>query len=128
MFKCVILLFCIAGLNSSVHSQYSVNSVFDSVFVMPEIVVEAPRFEYEDDAWSGLMPEVVVTAPRFQAEDVDSEIGMSTRRTSQGEIDRLPFSIDINVIIILSVLGSMILFIGLYVLPYFQRKADVRTK
>lgn len=128
MFKCVILLFCIAGLNSSVHSEHSDNSVFDSAFVMPKIVVKAQRFEYEDVAWSGLMPEVVVTAPRYIVENADSEMGASQKRPNQGDVHGQPFHIDSNVIIILSVLGSMVLFIGLYMLPHFLRKGNIPTK
>lgn len=34
-----------------------------------EIVVTAPRYEYEDDAWAGLMETVIVTASRYEYED-----------------------------------------------------------
>ncbi len=36
---------------------------------MPEVVITAPRYEYEDEAWAGLMPETVATAPRYEYED-----------------------------------------------------------
>ncbi len=45
----------------------------DSNGVVDEIVVTAPRYENEDDAWSGMMPEVVVAAPRYFS---SAEIGM----------------------------------------------------
>lgn len=37
---------------------------------MPEVLVTAPRYEYEDAAWSGLMDEVVVTAQRPASDDL----------------------------------------------------------
>jgi len=36
---------------------------------MSEVVVTAPRYEYEDEAWAGLMPETVAAAPRYEHED-----------------------------------------------------------
>jgi len=36
----------------------------DSVGRMPEIIVTAPRYEYQDEAWLGMVEEVVVEAPR----------------------------------------------------------------
>jgi hypothetical protein len=36
---------------------------------MPEVVITAPRYEYEDEAWAGLMPETVITARRYEHED-----------------------------------------------------------
>ncbi len=41
-----------------------------SIGHMSEIVITAPRYEYEDVAWSGLMETVVVTAPRYEFEDI----------------------------------------------------------
>ena len=40
---------------------------------MPEIVVIAPRYLHEDDAWSGLMDTIVVTADRYHADDLYTE-------------------------------------------------------
>jgi hypothetical protein len=37
---------------------------------MDEVVIEAPRYDNEDIAWSGLLPETVITAPRHVDEDV----------------------------------------------------------
>lgn len=128
MLRYLFPFFCIVGLCSFVASESSERLTFDSIGLMPEIVVTAPRFEYEDDVWSGLMPEVVVTALRYAGDEVDSEIVMSERRPNARGIGSQPFSIDSKVIIILSVLGSMILFIGLYMLPHFLRKANVPTK
>jgi len=36
----------------------------NSVGRMPEIIVTAPRYEYQDEAWLGMVEEVVVEAPR----------------------------------------------------------------
>lgn len=128
MLRYLFLIYCMVGLLSFVAGESSERSAFDPMSLVPEIVVTAPRFEYEDDAWSGLMPEVVVTAPRYIAEDADSEIAMSEHRPNARGISSQPLSIDNNVIIILGVLGSMILLIGVYMLPHFLRKTDVSTK
>ena len=37
----------------------------DANGMLDTFVVTAPRYEYEDAAWSGLMPAVVTTAPRY---------------------------------------------------------------
>jgi len=37
----------------------------DANGMLDTVVVTAPRYEYEDAAWSGLMPAVVTTAPRY---------------------------------------------------------------
>ncbi len=37
---------------------------------MPEVLVIAPRYEYEDEAWSGLMEEILVTTSRPDDEDL----------------------------------------------------------
>jgi cytoskeletal protein CcmA (bactofilin family) len=50
-------------------SQLTNPVLSEDVGLMPEIVCTAPRYAYEDDAWSGLMPEVVCTAPRYEYED-----------------------------------------------------------
>jgi hypothetical protein len=47
-------------------SQVAAPAAYDPcIGQLPEIVVTAPRYENEDDAWAGLMPEAVVTAPKF---------------------------------------------------------------
>ena len=48
------------------------NSTYEYIGQMPEIVVTAPRYEQEDDAWSGMMPETIVTAPRYNSENYAS--------------------------------------------------------
>ncbi len=47
----------------------SAETAFDYIGQMPEIVVDAPRYEYEDESWAGLTETVVVTAPRYEYED-----------------------------------------------------------
>lgn len=47
----------------------SAETAFDYIGQMPEIVVDAPRYEYEDDSWAGLIETVVVTAPQYEYED-----------------------------------------------------------
>ncbi len=42
----------------------------DIIEGMPEVLVIAPRYEYEDAAWTGLMDEVVVNAQRPVNEDL----------------------------------------------------------
>jgi len=44
------------------------------VGLMPEVVITAPRYEYEDAAWSGMMPETVTTAPRHSNERMPNAI------------------------------------------------------
>lgn len=38
--------------------------------MMPEVVVTAPRYEYEDIAWSGMIQETIVTAPRYTDQEI----------------------------------------------------------
>ncbi len=64
MKRFITLLIIIAGFTGLNALEPANNSTFDSMGCMPEIVVTAPRFENEDDAWSGLIPEIVTTAPR----------------------------------------------------------------
>lgn len=130
----IALVIFVAGLTGPVTLETEQNTVFDSIGLMPEIVVTAPQYEYQDDAWSGLMPEVVVTAPRIDSENMTLEVmmakvepnspnadnslfqsGMNNRDSSQ------PFSVDINTAIVLVVLGTAGLIIGL-LLPYFLHK------
>ncbi|MGB3477846.1 MAG: hypothetical protein WBB67_01655 [bacterium] len=40
---------------------------------LPEVVVTAPRYEFEDEAWSGLMDTIFLTAPRVVVADVSPE-------------------------------------------------------
>jgi len=57
----------------------------DGIGDMPEVLVTAPRYEYEDAAWSGLMDEVVVAAQRPANEDpawsglMDTVVATATR-------------------------------------------------
>lgn len=51
---------------------------------MPEIVVTAPRYEFEDIAWSGLMPEVTVVATENNADDVSEYM---TRQVARSDND-----------------------------------------
>jgi len=41
----------------------------NSVGSMPEVIISAPRYEYEDEAWSGMVEEVVVTAQQPHPKD-----------------------------------------------------------
>jgi len=49
--------------------QVSNPGPFEYIGQLPEVIIEAPRCEHEDIAWSGLLPETVVTAPRHVDED-----------------------------------------------------------
>ncbi|UCF71672.1 MAG: hypothetical protein JSW49_05215 [candidate division WOR-3 bacterium] len=144
MFRYLLIVVCIVGLYGFVASESSEKVKIDGTGfmpgamimechyqdeawsgLMPEVVVTAPRFENEDDAWSGLMSEVTVTASGYASEDVDSSFAMSESRPQDSSVHQQPFNIDDNVIIILSILGLIILFIGLYMLPRRLRKAKV---
>ena len=59
----VTLFIIIAGF-ASANALEPANATFDAIGVMSEIVVSAPRYANEDDAWSGMMPEIVTTALR----------------------------------------------------------------
>ncbi len=65
---------------------------YESIGHMPEVVVQAPRYENEDDAWAGLMPETVVQAPRYENEDdawagLMLEVVVVAERTLRGDDD-----------------------------------------
>lgn len=62
-----ICLALVASLFAAGHAH--VFSV-DVIGGMPEVLVTAPRYVYEDAAWSGLVDEVVVTAQRPSSEDL----------------------------------------------------------
>ena len=72
------------------------NSTFDYVGCMPEIVVTAPQYEYEDEAWSGLMPEVVVTAPRYDGKDMYSAGIIATGEQNRSDVDNAAFQTSMN--------------------------------
>ncbi|UCD06047.1 MAG: hypothetical protein JSV98_02110 [candidate division WOR-3 bacterium] len=143
MFRYLLMVMCIVGLCSFAGPESSDRMTIDRTGLLPEVVITASRYQYEDDAWSGLMPELVVSAPRFEyeddawsglmsevtvtasrygAEDTDSFYAMSESRPQNSRVARQPFKIDGNVVIILSIMGSMILFVGLYMLPRYLRK------
>lgn len=144
MFRYLLMVMCIVGLCSFAGPESSERMTIDRTGLLPEVVITASRYQYEDDAWSGLMPELMVTAPRFEYEDdawsglmsevtvtasrygaegSDSFYAMSGSRPQNSRVHQPPLNIDGNVIIILSILGSMILFIGFYMLPRYLRKA-----
>lgn len=124
----------VAGLSGSATLGPEEVRMFDSIGLMPEIVVTAPQYEYQDDAWSGLMPEVIVTAPRINSENMNSQVMLANKEPNSPDVDNAPvqngvknragsqwFGIDINTAIILGILGIAILIIGL-LLPYFLHK------
>jgi hypothetical protein len=45
-----------------------VQTTYDSIGELPEITITAPRYEHEDEAWSGLLPEVMVIGQRESQE------------------------------------------------------------
>ncbi len=65
----IIILLAVSG------SLGTSDGTLDYIGQMPEVVVTAPRYEYEDEAWAGLMPETVVTEARYEHED-DAWSGM----------------------------------------------------
>ncbi len=122
----------VAGLSGPAMLGSEEVRMFDSIGLMPEIVVTAPQYEYQDDAWSGLMPEVIVVAPRIDRENMNSQVMLTNREPNSRNIDNSSFQsdannrdssqpLDINTAIILAVLGTAILIIGL-LLPYFLHR------
>jgi hypothetical protein len=68
-------------------------SELDTVGMMPEITVTAPRYEYQDEAWSGMVEGVVVEARRVSGSESDAaKVGpgphiMFSGSNATGEID-----------------------------------------
>jgi hypothetical protein len=132
----IMLLIFTAGFSGLVASKPAGNSAFDSIGRMPEIVVTAPRYEYEDVAWSGLMETIVVTAPPHSGEDMYTA-GMVDRSNTPGTDKALfqtsvnnrdnnrSFRADIN---IMAFLGIMSLIIGVFLLLHFLRKYSKPTQ
>ncbi len=69
MYRYLLIVICIIGLYSFAVSESSEKTAINGTDLLPDVVITASRYQYEDDAWSGLMPEVTVTAPRFEYED-----------------------------------------------------------
>jgi cytoskeletal protein CcmA (bactofilin family) len=67
----IAIIFIVAQISSPIAMEAH-NSTYEYIGQMPEIVVIAPRYEQEDDAWSGMMPETIVTAPRYNKENYAS--------------------------------------------------------
>ncbi len=65
--KVVVALLLIVGSGALMSAGLVEDS---SIGHVPEVVITAPRYEYEDVAWSGLVETVVVTAPRYEFEDI----------------------------------------------------------
>jgi hypothetical protein len=93
----IALLFICAQVSGSMILVTGNPKAFDSTGYMPEVLVTAPRYENEDDAWSGMMEEIVVTAPRYHAEDVNF-VGIMTKLTSDQMPGNSIFLIMINLI------------------------------
>ena len=55
----------------------------DSVGMMPEITVTAPRYEYQDEAWLGMVEGVVVEVQRLSS----SKSGAVSEDASQGIVN-----------------------------------------
>jgi len=62
------IIFIVAQISSPVAIEAH-NSTYEYIGQMSEIVVTAPRYKQEDDAWSGMMPQTIVTAPRYNKEN-----------------------------------------------------------
>lgn len=149
MKRFITLLIIMAGFTGLNALEPANNSTFDSMGCMPEIVVTAPRYANEDDAWSGLMPEIVTTAPRYDAYSGltdtiyvtasrydDTDIGPITligqMKPNTPGANNEPFQINMNNLdnnqsfsrninsIIFLVMMSLI--IGLFVLLHYLRK------
>jgi cytoskeletal protein CcmA (bactofilin family) len=65
------IIFIVAQISSPIAMEAH-NSIYEYIGQMPEIVVTAPRYEHEDDAWTGMMPETIVTASRYNSENYAS--------------------------------------------------------
>lgn len=143
-------LIIIAGFVDSNGLGHVNNSTFDSIGHMPEIVVTAPRYDNEDDAWSGMMPEIVTTAPRyddawsgltdtivitasrFDNKNVSSVSMIGKVTPSTPGADKEPFQTRINNLDnnhsfsedndSTLLLGAISLIIGLFVLLHILRK------
>jgi hypothetical protein len=61
----LLLVFIILG--TTTYISGSSMQQLDSVGMMPEISVTAPRYEYQDEAWLGMVEGVVVEAQRVSS-------------------------------------------------------------
>jgi|GEM_PF-588407 len=64
---------------SSAFETYD-SALNEAIGQMPEVVVQAPRYENEDVAWAGQMPEVVVQASRYED---DARTGLMPETVAQ---------------------------------------------
>ncbi len=66
----ILLLTFVGGISCPIILEHAQSLTIDSFGVVPEIVVAAPRYKNEDDAWSGLIDTVVVTTERHENDDI----------------------------------------------------------
>ncbi len=102
---------------------------FNYIGQMPEIVVTAPHYEYEDDAWSGLIETVVVTAPRHVGEDANMA-GVTNQSSNQsfGRDSSFTLFVHEGNHVYFMILGAMILIIVRFLIPRFLFKSPKPTE
>ncbi len=127
----------------------SAEPIFDYVGQIPEVVVDAPRYEYEDESLSGLLETVVVTAPRYEYEDdawsgmVETVIVTASRydgedahiasitnghsNQSLGQKNIFTRFVHARIQIYLMVLGAILLIIVRFLIPSFLFKSRKPT-
>jgi hypothetical protein len=106
------------------------NTTTDYIGHTPEIVVTAPRYEYEDIAWSGQMKEIIVTAPRYDNKEsmaVGIDNGTNQNIMNTQDNDHAFKIVDIgndnhNIYTISLMLLVTIFIVGFYLRTHFRRR------
>jgi hypothetical protein len=92
--------------------------------LMETVIVTASRYEYEDEAWAGLMETVVVAGQRYDGGDANIA-GMTNHSTNQslGRESNFPSFLNIRAQVYFMILGAMILIIVRFLIPSFLFKS-----
>lgn len=85
----------------------------DSVGKMPEIIVTAPRYEYQDEAWLGMIEEVVVEAPRplnsgNGTDTIDESSRMVSGKISSRDIKSTPINTRTPICLLMSLTLTLV--------------------
>jgi hypothetical protein len=85
----ICILIAVAFLGGVVYASEASNNLqaFDSIGMMPEVVVTAPRYENQDEAWAGLVQGIVVEAQRFLPGEEETDAGVIGGSMSASEIN-----------------------------------------
>lgn len=78
------ILFVVVFLGGIVYASETTGKLqeSDSIGMMPEVVVTAPRYENQDEAWAGFVEGVVVEAQRLPTGTDVTVVGMTSGDTS----------------------------------------------